>query len=327
MMNRFKWYNYPAWHKVDEFPLHVDVEISSLCDMSCPMCYTSTDLYKSRVKRTVMDFGLYKKIIDECSKYKLFSVRLSLRGEAFLNPDLVKMVRYAKDSGIKEVSTLTNGLKLDEEMFEKLVECGLDWLTISIDGWGRTYEKIRKPARFSDIYKKVKAYARIKRDKGSSKPVVKVQSVWPAIASDPGHFYSLFEPYVDEVASNPLIDFLREDRVTKLIDDFSCPYLWQRISIGADGSVLMCQCDDMQENLLGNALTDSIYDIWHGQELNRIRLLHVRGKWHHNLEPCMHCAYPRSKEKQDDVKINNRNVKIDKYVGRSDRIHIPQGVS
>ena len=320
LWNRFQWYNYPKWQKVSRFPLHIDVEISSVCNMKCPMCYTTTDIFKEKVDRGLMAFDLFKKIIDESAKYKLFSIRLSLRGEAFLNPHFIAMLKYAKDKGINEVSTLTNGLQLNEEIFEQLVDFGLDWLTISVDGWGEKYESIRKPAKFKETYQKIKNYAQIKKNKRSLKPVIKVQSIWPAIQEKPEYFYNTFKPYVEEVASNPLIDFLREDKNIQYIENFTCAYLWQRMSIGADGNVLMCQCDDMEEKILGNVKEDSIYDLWHGVELNRIRDIHVQHKGHIILEPCKHCAYSRRKEVKEEVDLDNRKITVKKYTGRTNII-------
>lgn len=267
-----------------------------------------------------MDFSLFTKIIDECAQHKLFSIRLSLRGEAFLHPELVKMLRYAKEKGILEVSSLTNGLKLNENIFEQLIDNGLDWLTISVDGWGDQYESIRKPAKFETIYNKIKNFCEIKKRRRSPKPVIKIQSIWPAIHKDPAYFYNLFRPYVDEIASNPLIDFLREDKDVQYIKKFSCPYLWQRMSIGADGNILMCQCDEMEENILGNARGESLYDIWHGKRLKGLRRLHIAHQGYLKISPCKHCAYPRYKEIKTEVQIEDRKVRVEKYTGRNDDI-------
>lgn len=323
--NRYQWYNYPKQHKLAPFPLHVDIEISSLCDMKCPMCYTTSDIYKGTVKRTLMEMSLFCKIINESAQNNLFSIRLSLRGEPFLNPHILEMLAYTKKRGIKEVSLLTNGLKVDEGLFAKLVDSGLDWMTISIDGWGQVYESIRRPAKFEAIYRKIKNFAVIKKEKKSPKPVIKIQSVWPAVEEDPAYFYKLFKPYADEVAVNPLIDFLREDKDVAFIPDFTCPYLWQRMSIGADGNILMCQCDDMEEHLLGNAAKDSLYDVWNGKELNRIREIHIKHRGYLELRPCRHCTYPRCKEIKGEVKVENRFIKIEKYAGRKDSINFTQG--
>jgi len=152
--NRLRWYAYPRFRFVSEFPDHVDVELSAACDMTCPMCYTITEEFDQSVKKKLMSFDLFKKIVDECTSYGCYSIRLSLRGEPFLNKHIVEMTRYAKRAGIKEVSTLTNGLRLNPALFKELMEAGLDWLTISFDGMGKTYEEIRAPAKFKEAVEK-----------------------------------------------------------------------------------------------------------------------------------------------------------------------------
>ena len=83
LMNRFKWHFYPKRHIVAKYPEHVDVELSSACNMRCPMCYTITDKFKNNVKRTNMTFERIEKIMKECGENG--PVRLSWRGELTLN--------------------------------------------------------------------------------------------------------------------------------------------------------------------------------------------------------------------------------------------------
>jgi len=251
ILNRIKWHYYPRLHHVSKFPSHVDVELSSLCDLNCPMCYTTTEEYKKKVKRALMDFELFKKIIDESVKYNLYSIRLSLRGESFLHPQIYDMIEYAKKKGIKEVSTLTHGGRIDEEKFEKLVDLELDWLTISFDGVGETYEKIRHPLKYDDMIKKITKFKEIKKQKRSVKPVIKVQTVWPAISNNPEEFYNTFNHITDQIASNPLIDYLHNDTDILFEENFTCPQLWQRLTIGADGRVMFCANDELVMNQVG----------------------------------------------------------------------------
>lgn len=317
--NRFRWHYYPKHNIIPDFPLHVDLELSSLCNMRCPMCYTTTDLFKERVDRTMMSLDLFKKLVDEGVKNNLYSIRMSLRGEPLAHPKFMEMLRYAKKAGIPEVSSLTNAMKLTEPMFEEMIDLGLDWLTISCDGWGETYDKIRYPAKWNEFYAKVKAFSAIKRRRGSVKPVLKIQSVWPAIEKDPAHFFELFSPHVDEVASNPLIDFLREDIDIPYIPNFTCAYLWQRMSVGADGTILLCQSDEMEEMTLGDAKRDSLRDVWHGAKLAEIRRLHLEHKGT-SIKPCSACTYPRQTEVTGHVKIGDRVIPIEQYKARSQKI-------
>ena len=321
LKNRIQWYWYPPLGIVSRFPSHVDIEISTQCNMHCPMCYRRTEKFKSRIKSHFMEREVFERIIEECAKYKLFSIRLSLRGEPFMHPHIFDFVKLAKRAGIKEVSSLTNGLALTPEKFERLVQLKFDWLTISFDGLDSTYESIRRPAKFDEAFEKIKSYHQIKKNYNSSKPAIRIQTIWPAIKNDPEEFYRIFAPYVDSITSNPLIDFLQEDKDIKYDRSFICPQLYQRLVIGSDGKVLLCTCDDYEDHIVGNVKSDSVYKIWHGRKLNEARMWfrkQTKNWWEY--VPCKYCFYPRKKEKAGDALINGHKVDIHKYVDRSDEI-------
>lgn len=319
LMNRFRWHVYPRLRYTGRLPDHVDVEISSVCNMRCPMCYTTTEEYKKRVKRALMDLAVFKKIIDQCAQEHVFSIRLSLRGEAFLHPDIVEMIRYAKQKGIREVSTLTNNLALTPEIFEEVMKAGLDWLTISFDGTGETYEQIRKPAVFSESYEKIRDYKKIKERAHSVKPVIRIQSVWPAIEEDPEGFIELFKPYVDEIVSNPLVDYLHKDSEIEYEVGFECPVLYQRLVIGADGIVLLCSNDEMCDNPIGDINRESLSEIWQGEKLRNARQYHRQHNGVRMLVPCQHCYLPRKTETHI-VDTGQRKLNVEKLKGRTDEI-------
>ncbi len=293
LANRIVWNAFPRLGITSKFPEHVDIELCSSCNMTCPMCFTTTDEYKENVKRTVMHMPLFKKIIDECAENNCFSVRLSWRGEPTLNPRFIEMARYAKGSGIKEVSSLTNLLLMTPEMFEDLVKMQMDWLTISFDGLGETYNKIRAPAKFEDAVAKIRTFHEIKKRYGSVKPVIKVQGVWPAIKEDPQVFYDTFEGIVDQIAFNPLLDYLRKDGEIIYRKNFTCPVPWQRLAVGADGLVSLCAHDEMNHHITGDIKTDSIKDLWLGEKMSELRRVQQAHEGPQKYEACATCFLPR----------------------------------
>jgi MoaA/NifB/PqqE/SkfB family radical SAM enzyme len=182
---RRNWSECSKQQLVSEYPLLVDVELSSVCNLACPMCCTINDEFKQQVNATRMDWALYKKIIDEIGD-KVPAIRLSLRGEATLHTKFIEAIKCAKDHGAKEVSTLTHGGKLTLSYFRKIAEAGMDWITISIDGTGAVYERIRKPLKFDDLLSKIKVIKQYKKEHKLKRLVIKVQGIWPTIAeSDP----------------------------------------------------------------------------------------------------------------------------------------------
>jgi organic radical activating enzyme len=319
MRNRFKWHYYPRFHYASKFPDHVDVEISSACNMKCPMCYTITDEFKGKVKKQFMDLDLFKKIINECAEHGVYSIRISLRGEPFIHKNVTEMIDYAKKKGIKEVSSLTNNLALNPRFFRELMKAGLDWLTISFDGLGETYEWIRKPALFKESYEKIKAYKHLKDEAGSIKPVIKIQTVWPAIKNNPREYFDAFEQYVDDIAINPLVDYLHNDVDIPYIDNFDCPVLYQRMVIGSDGIVLLCSNDEFTMYPVGDTNKETLYDIWNGEKLKAARHYHRAHRGIEFLEPCRHCYLPRKTQPVVE-NIGKKEIVIEKLANRPDEV-------
>jgi len=312
---RESWNSLPQKQVVSEYPLLVDLELASVCNLKCPMCYTITDHFKNKVNAKLLDFNLFKKIVDEIGG-RVPALRLSLRGEATLHPKFVECVKYAKDKGIKEVSTLTNGSKLELDFFKKITDAGIDWITISVDGLNEEYEKIRKPLKFKDTFEKISEISKYKIENNLHKPVIKIQSLWPAIKNNPAEFYNTFEPVTNLIAFNPLIDYLQKDSDIVYIDNFSCPQLYQRLVVGADGSVMMCSNDEENDHIVGNANCQTIYEIWHGDALNRVRELHRQKDGYRNLDVCKRCYLPRAIESSETSEVNGRKFSILNYVNR-----------
>ncbi len=319
LVNRVKWHVYPRLHIFPQFPDHIDIESSSACNMKCPMCFTTTDEYKESVTLTNMKFELFKKIVDECVERGAFSIRLSWRGEPTLNPRYVDMARYAKSRGIKEVSSLTNLLKMTPEMFEELVDIQMDWLTISFDGLGDTYNKIRHPAKFEDAVEKIRQFSEIKKRKGSRKPVIKIQGIWPAVKENPQAFYNTFRDIADQVAVNPLLDYLRKDTDIVYRDNFTCPLPWQRFAVGADGKVGLCAHDEMGHQIMGDVNKQTIHEIWNGPAMSALRKAHVEHTAVKQYEACRSCFLPRASVPVSE-RVGERIVVIKNMVNRTDRI-------
>jgi pyruvate-formate lyase-activating enzyme len=317
--NRKLWVEYAKNQHVSDFPLHVDIELASVCNLQCPMCYTISPEFKKKVNTKLMDYDLYTKLVDECAVSGVYSIRLSFRGESFLHKRIVDCVRYAKQKGIKEVSTLTNGLRLDEEMFREIMDAGIDWITISFDGLGETYEQIRRPAKYDRAVEKIKNYVKIKQEAGKVKPVIKIQSILPAIEDNPQAFYDVFAPICDMVSANPLIDFMQSKSTMPKIENFSCPQIYQRLVVGADGLCMMCANDEDGKVIVGDANEKTLREIWHGEEMTRVREIHRRCAGADELKACAECYLPL-KTYESQVVVGDRTVSAEKYVSGTQKV-------
>lgn len=318
--NRLRWHYGPRLRHIGQMPDHVDLELSSACNMRCPMCYTITEAFKEQVGLTMMDPALFKRLVDECSRYGVYSVRLSLRGEPTIHPKFLGLARYAK-AKIPEVSMLTNALKLTPTLFEELVKIQFDWITISFDGLGETYERIRRPAKYEETVAKIREFKAIKTRYRSRKPVVKIQSVWPAIQDNPQAFYDVFRPIADLVASNPIIDYLHNDSegAIEYEPKFTCPVLWQRLVVGSDGRVLLCSNDEMGKVIVGDARLEPLHQIWQGEPMRKARAAHLRHQGVAEISPCGECYLPR-RTVPSTATVDDRLLVIENYVNRPQEI-------
>ena len=282
--NRFQWYHYPKWRYMGLFPLHVDFEASSCCNLSCSMCFRrhfeNTDTFGH------MDMDLFKHGIDECAANQLYSIRLSWRGEPTLNDNLIEMIRYAKKKGIREVSLLSNGSALTSDFNRELVESGLDYITISVDGLAESYNLLRKPLDFETTVKRINGLYQFKQRNGKGYPKIKVQGIYEYFKNDPHTYYETFSSISDNVSFNLKHDYSLKSKSQERA--LYCPYLWQRITVMADGRVPLCISDWDAEILIGDLNNQSIGDIWKGNKLDQIRRLHTEDQ-RLTLSPCRKC--------------------------------------
>jgi radical SAM protein with 4Fe4S-binding SPASM domain len=315
---RRNWIEFPKLKHVSDYPLLVDTELASVCNLRCPMCYTISPQFKEKVRVTLMDFNLYRRIVDEIGGH-VPALRLSLRGEATLHPRFVECISYAKQRGIREVSTLTHGGRLTRDFFHRIVEAGIDWITLSIDGIGPTYESIRKPIKFAEILQIVKDIKAYKEERGLHRPVIKIQGVWPAIRENPQAYYDAFKEHVDLIAFNPLIDYLGKDEDLQYVEDFSCPQQYQRLVIGADGLVMKCSNDEENQEVIGDARVETVHQIWHGEKMNRVREMHNQRDGFLQSPVCRRCYLPR-RTRDETATVDGREITIPNYVNRNQKI-------
>ncbi len=313
LKNRLIWYYASKLNWVSRFPTHLDIEISSLCQLNCPMCYTTTDYYKKRVKKGLLDYDLYKRIINECRRYPIYSIRFSWRGEPLLHPRVIDMLRYAKKAGIKEVSFLTNGGKLDRDLIDALIINGLDWITVSFDGLYGVYEYYRKPLKFEDTVAKLKQLQRRKKELGIAKPVLKVQTVWDAIESDPDGYFQFMSEIADEVAFNPVKDkhYYKEFSLENFKKDYVCPRLWQRMYISSSGNMGFCLSDVYEDMVIGNVRDMGVHEAWNSEAFRKIRQRH-RDHARFDYLICRRCQAGLKRQKTV-VGIQDRLVEATKY--------------
>lgn len=296
---RAKWLENPKNFVHEGYPLHLDIEPTNACNLKCPMC-PRTVIMNDEAKNKSFNVGMmkledFKKIIDEAVEIGVYSIKLNWLGEPLVHPNIVEMVKYAKEKGIEDVMFNTNAAILTEEMSRKLIEAGLDKIFFSFDSPAKEkYESIRIGANFDDTLNNIKTLMKLRKDMGRTSPLTRVSMVLMEDNKDEYEkFVDLFKDIVDVVAYVEYREPMPIEK-TEYNSDFACSQLWQRMFIAWDGDVIPCCVDSEKDMIMGNVHNDSIKNIWNSDKYRELREDHKLGKYHNHWR-CRKCDLPNKK--------------------------------
>ena len=147
-------------------PLEAFIEVSARCNLRCQMCAIGFDTrYRGSSGRPAFFqpelFSRLRPIFPTLVRAHLYGL-----GEPVLNPHLTDYIRELSDAGV-EVWFTTNATLIEEEKAEAFAQAGADRVSISIDGaTRRTYETIRRGARFDKLLRGLEALSEARRRHG-----------------------------------------------------------------------------------------------------------------------------------------------------------------
>ncbi|MFA6091809.1 MAG: radical SAM protein [Elusimicrobiota bacterium] len=117
-------------------PTSVWINPTDNCNMRCIMCTQWRE-----TKTGELTTAQWKDVLTQCRKLGIRSVGFN-GGEPLLRKDLPEITAFASGLGM-ECSLITSGFLLDAVRLESLLSAGLRRLTLSLDGVGEDYERIR----------------------------------------------------------------------------------------------------------------------------------------------------------------------------------------
>jgi MoaA/NifB/PqqE/SkfB family radical SAM enzyme len=267
-----------------EAPYSIFIDPSSACNFKCKFCMNS------KIKHPhVMDFKLYKSIIDSLQQFKnpVKVIRLYGFGEPLVNDDFCKMVEYAKKSDkVLSVDTTTNGSLIDYEYADWLIASGIDRINISIEGVNsEQYKKFTgRNIDFNTLVKNLSYLYSIRK-----KTIIFMKICGDYLSEDgKAEFYRIFEPISDgcsiEHTAQCWYDCPVENVNTEVgiygqpLENIDvCPYVFYSLMVQSSGAVSLCFLDWDKQLLIGDIKYQSIYDIWHGRDLNLIQQNMLKG--------------------------------------------------
>lgn len=126
----------------------LQVESAIACNLKCVMC-PWREITKNAENRGLMSAEVWSAIRPYLPEVK--SIDFTGGGEPLLQPKLPEWIAEAKAAGC-ETGFLSNGLLLKKEKLQQILDAGVDWICISMDGAdAEMYERIRIGSNFERV--------------------------------------------------------------------------------------------------------------------------------------------------------------------------------
>jgi radical SAM protein with 4Fe4S-binding SPASM domain len=155
-------------------PYVIFVDPVNLCNLKCPLCATGMGEIARVQKR--MDYEHFKHVIDTMKGWA-YEVSLYNWGEPLLHKDIFDMIGYARSNNLATV--MSSNLSLHKPgLMDRILESGLEELTVSIDGVTQeTYEKYRVNGNLDLVLRNLRYLMNRRRELGLKTPWVEWQFI------------------------------------------------------------------------------------------------------------------------------------------------------
>lgn len=279
-----------AWEKAytqdPPVPLNIDLELASLCNLRCPMCFIPDPSFDAFIKqksddgrslRRLMPVEMALSVIDQCIKLGVPALKFNWRGESTLHPNYSEIVHYA--------SCANDG---DFIFSELLANTNANCPDKSIDGlMACTKVMISLDSMIPEIYKAMRVGGELNRamevvwkliSRGHKN--VWVRRVLTKLNQDEDFSSHVIKEWGTRVKISEHFCFDRNAAVKAEVSgcdhdmDFArkyCGYPSQRLVISSTGKVYPC-CIDLHETMpVGDITKQTIEEIWNGEEIKELR--------------------------------------------------------
>ncbi len=301
-------------------PAHMKIELTNFCNLACPMCP------HNQMEREVgyMTPALFKRIID-LSAPELEFAYLHHLGESLFHGKIGELIKYGRSKGVA-MGLSTNATYLDHRKGKVLLESGLDFLVISMDGASPdTYDRIRVGGDFATTVKNVRSFFDLKKQLPNHLTVVVQMIVTAANHHEVKKFADLWTADGAQVMIKQARDWAGQVKLVQIgkgghkeeappepINHTPCKMLWTELTVLWDGAVVPCVNVYERENVLGDLSTHTLDEVWNGDEMKRFRKAHLADDIG-DIKVCATC--PRHEMDHDNfVEVDQLTQRLRNYV-------------
>jgi len=254
----------------------IDIETTNICPASCTICPRE----EFSQKLGIMDFDLFKNIINDASHYDIQSIALTGFGEPFADKLLFERCKYIREKMPKaKIYISSTCFLMTPDTYNNVIKY-IDTLKISIYGLSKeTYEKSHRGVlKYEKTLSNILGF--LEKIKGLERRphIVGLFVVTDINKHESEDWIKFWESRLDEVFVWQPHNFggsrsYRKIDPTKLVScgrPFNGP-----LYVHIDGKVSMCCFDFNKKLLIGDITKQTIYGIYHSEAFKRLKKAHL----------------------------------------------------
>ena len=259
---------------INIFSPYIQIETIRAFNAKCVMC----PLEKSETKNEVMKDEVFNRILEEIKYWpQPPSIALHGLGEPLMDKRIVERIKILKMAGLPNVSLVSNGSLMTENIAQNVINSGITDMHFSIESVNKTtFESIRKGLFIDDVLNGITTFIDT-RNKLESKVSVKIMYTY----SDNNKleyknefrdfFKKILNPELgDQISLMPIHSFGVFDKYNNENNDL-CYQIFNNIHIRADGRVSLCCIDVDSKFDIGNINNSSIMSIFNNKKMREFR--------------------------------------------------------
>jgi MoaA/NifB/PqqE/SkfB family radical SAM enzyme len=273
------------------YPVHVFIETTRVCNLRCKSCPSS--MLFSNIGH--MDFGLFKKIVDEATDFGAKGFCLHMLGEPLLYPRISEAVKYIKDSNPHHSILLTtNGYFLDAQKARMLLENNVDKIAVSFFSLREERANMLTGGRdIQGVIDNVRFIASLKRQLNSSTKIYIRMLICDENEDELENFRMLSRDVgvlLEIVRTHNYSGIIKHNYTSKfkLKQRYPCYHLWFSPAITWDGKAVICCNDANYTEVLGDLRNGPLSEIWQGERIRELRNYHLKGEYN-KIPLCNSC--------------------------------------
>ncbi len=311
------------------YPYWLTIDPTNICNLECRFCPTGQK--RGSRPQKVMDINLYKSIMNKIGKYLLY-VEFCNWGEPLLNKNMSQMIEIAKEYEAQTFLSTNLNVNLTEKLAEDLVRSGLDRMTISIDGASqKTYEIYRKNGNIDLVFKNIKLLADAKKKLNSKTPHLhwqflvfkhnehEIETARQMAKTAGVNDIGFTAPFCDVSWASTINEYnnyivkeepdkKEKEIVFKNADKQLCNWLWDAITINADGSISpCCSVEDKKDDFEEFDSNKNFSEIWNSPNYVQARkyvLNRTKSDFENICTKCNHIGASNHR----NIFINSKNI-------------------